>query len=339
MALQDNPRVAQQTRARVHQLAAQLGYTEHSNREARALIGKRYGKKAATGIIAVFMPRNMFAGTPVPGVPFFEPFIRGVETAALESELDVFLCTLHAQRLNRMVAEGNVDGVICLSRTTPELEAMEVPLVVFNHKRENAYSLLPQSRHGMEMAVAYLAALGHKNIAYLGFAADPDYQPGAERLLGYRCALGKHGLRQSEDIIEATLEHPTVEAGARGVERLLERTRNFTALVCFNDLIAMGAIERLQEQGVRVPQDVSVVGFDDVSESYRFEPALTTLFFDRYLMGCRAVQLIREATASSEPMGQWRGKEEIFGVTLKARASSGPPNPKFRAEVPPKFCI
>jgi LacI family transcriptional regulator len=121
------------------------------------------------------------------------------------------------------------------------------------------------------------------------------------------------------------VEEPTIEAGRAGMARLLAEGCDFTGLICFNDLIAMGTIEQAQTAGLDVPGQLSVVGFDDVSDDYNFQPALSSVRFDRLAMGRRAVQLICETVEFRKIASRPRRKRaEVFPVKLIVRHSSSP---------------
>ncbi len=322
-ALRGDPRVAETTRRKVEEAAQRLGYHASSNREARALVARRYGKKLQSGIIAVLLPPR-FHGQPHRQVPFFMPLLDGIEIEAQERDLDVLLTAWHGGRLPRLIAAGDVDGVICPFTTYDAtlLRDSEVPVIHVINGGPGTCDLLPDHSAGAYQATRHLLELGHRRIAYISMPLNNASH--RQRLKGYQQALQEAGLLASAArVIE--VEEPTIEAGRAGMARLLAEGCDFTGLICFNDLIAMGTIEQAQTAGLDVPGQLSVVGFDDVSDDYNFQPALSSVRFDRLAMGRRAVQLICETVEFRKIASRPRRKRaEVFPVKLIVRHSSSP---------------
>lgn len=322
LALSGHPQVSVKTRERIEKAAREMGYHAGSNREARALIARRFGKRVRTGIIAVLMPMPLFEGVPLTGVPFFAPLLQGIENAALAREQDVLLSSMHGERMPRLIAENGADGVICIGSVNYDLSTLAAPAVVCNGHVEGAWTLVPENAKGTRAATQHLLELGHKRIAFLGLPVRPD-KTAAERLRGYRDALRAANCLDDK-LIETNLYGPTLEEGARGFQMLVERKAKFSAIVCFNDLIAMGAMHAARSAGLRVPRDLSVVGFDDVSAEYSCKPRLSSVFFDRAAMGKRAVEIIEESFDSGKSIAP-APRRETFAVELRVRASTAPP--------------
>jgi len=223
-----------------------------------------------------------------------------------------------------LIRDRGVDGVICLqpnAAITDACAALNLATVTLFDHGEGIHGIEPDQREGMRQAVRYLAELGHRRIAYLGH--EPGFSSSIDRLEGYREGLKEHEIPVEDSLIEASLR--AISWGPRGVDRLLSRSPNFTALVCYNDTIAMDAVRRLQERGFKVPQQISVIGFDDISSQYNFSPALTSIHFDGVAMGCRAVELLGELRAAPPHTADvtcWR--HELFPVQLKIRESTLP---------------
>jgi len=189
-------------------------------------------------------------------------------------------------------------------------------------------AISPDNVLGARLAVEHLLNLGHRRIAFL--AMKPGSPALRQRMQGYREALTAAGIAMRPELVEELID-PCEEAGAEGMTRLLAR-ENFTGLVCYNDLVAMGAMDVARAAGIRVPEDLSVVGFDDVSEAYHYEVPLTTLRFDRMHMGRRAVELvyeIRSGLVDESGFDAFTADEivpgsEILPVELVVRGSTGP---------------
>jgi len=325
-SLRDLPRIPEATRLRVKEAARELGYIAHSNDAARTLRARRDGTRPLTQTIGVLMG-DFFEGLPLHEVPFYQPLLQGLKAEAARRDVDLSFFTCQIHRLPRFFVQGGVDGVIGLYNgpIDPELKKqLSCALLRIGDGAPDEWALRPDDRRGIYLATRHLIELGHRHIAYLGDSRGNETRDlmYKSRLDGYFQALGDCGLPVSNDLVEAHIGAPDHQAGAMGVGRLLDRTREFTALVCFNDSSALGAIAELQRRGLAVPGDVSVTGFDDVSGEGRHDPALTTVHFDRFEMGRRAVEAICEV-AEEGTESEFRG-HELMPVRLIERASSGP---------------
>lgn len=323
-ALSGHSRVAESTRRKVQEAARQHGYTSHSNQEARALIARRYGKRVQHDLIAVMTA----AGEDglMRNAPYFTPLFQGIEEEAISRGVDVAIHAMRQNYLPRYIRERRVDGVIALV-STPErnlgLYEDRIPLLTIGNQRDHASSLLTDDYRGIRLTTQHLVDLGHRRIAYLGQTIDNSNA--RDRLRAYKDTLRANKLAVQETLIETTLMVPTSDAGRSGLQILWNRSRDFTALVCYNDTIAMGAIEYLRSAGLEVPRDISVTGFDDVSPDYQFEPTLTSVSFDRHAMGRRAVSVFYELLETinrNDPDSPLPQHHEVFPVELVAREST-----------------
>ena len=329
-ALSGHPSVAARTRERIQAAALEFGYRADSNMEARMLIARRHGKRMHTDIVAVLMPARSFEGMALPRLPFFAPFIEGVEEESAKLNLDVHLCTVRDEQLPKLIQRQGVDGVISLGLGFELLESLKLPAVAFGGPGKWGMGVLPDNREGGRLATRHLIAMGHRRIVCLAFSESASsggvYQPATDRIAGYRDALGEAGLKVDAALIVGPVCDPAIEPGAEAMKRFLAAGNNdFTALVCFNDLLAMGATRALREANRRVPEDVSIVGFDDVGAHYAFEPKLTSIAFDRYAMGARAVRMLYDARAEEDRGVPLCPYDEIFPVELVIRQSTARP--------------
>ena len=319
-ALNGAPGVSPRMRDRILRVAGQLGYSLNTNQAARALAARRNKRRVRTGVLALIIPRSY--GEPIRRLPFFVPWLDSVECEAAERDLALYLASCHPDRpLPRVLREGLVDGVICADQFDPRLRKTGLPVVMLGQAVPGCLGLAIADREGARKTTEHLLDLGHRRLAYVGHV--PDFVFARERLAGFREALAARGLPCPEKLIEATLWQQEVEAGTQAVKRLLARDRSFTAVVCYNDIHAMGAARGLEEAGLRVPADVSLTGFDDVTVQYGFRPAITSIGFDRFRMGQRAVQWLCEHTGQEAASGE--PGAVIFPVELVVRESTCPP--------------
>ncbi|GAB3440912.1 LacI family transcriptional regulator [Massilia solisilvae] len=183
-----------------------------------------------------------------------------------------------AERMELLIAR-RVDGVVILSGRLKDSQILKlsnrVPIVAFGRQLEgkHAYGFSLDNYKAACDAVEYLIMQGHRNIAFI--AGPPDHEDAQARLKGYRDTLAKHKIPRNPRLIEAGDFLET--GGLLAVERLLESGERFTAIFAGNDLTAYGARLALYRRGIRVPEDISIVGFDDLHSSMCTTPPLTTV--------------------------------------------------------------
>jgi DNA-binding LacI/PurR family transcriptional regulator len=260
-ALSRPERVAVSTSERVQEVARRLGY--RPNRIAQALPTGR------TGMLAVLLPDITN--------PHHFGLVRGAEAQARAAGATLVLADtqegpeLEAAHVNRL--ESAVDGFVLASSRLPEPElralAERRPVVLFNRRVNGLPSVATDSVDGSRQVVEHLVALGHRSIAYLA-------GPSAAWSDGQRWrALSDQAAAAGVEAIRCGPFPPTLDAGPAAADVGLGT--GATALVAFNDLLAIGVLRRLEERGVAVPEQVSVVGFDDIFGADFCHPPLTTV--------------------------------------------------------------
>lgn len=307
-------RVSDATRERVFRAAEELGY--RPNRLAQGLRTQR------TGMIG-------FLSDEILTTPYAGRMIMGAQDAAQAG--DVLLLVLNsdddpvlaARQLDALL-ERDVDGLVYATYyhrvVAPPAQLRQLPSVLLDARTDDdgLSSVVPDEIGGSRAAVEELLAAGHRRIGFLNNADDIPAKP--LRLVGYRTALAAYGVDFVEELVMVA---PSNTRGAfAAATALLTATAPPTALFCATDLMAMGAYQAVHELGLRIPDDVSVVGFDDqelVADSLR--PGLTTVALPHYAMGRWAVEtLLRQiADPTLEP------QHEIAGCPLVRRSSVAPP--------------
>jgi LacI family transcriptional regulator len=227
------------------------------------------------------------------GNPFYADFIKGIELAAQRSRLSVMVCAAPseeegAQRQVQMLLSKRVDGVImwgrCLAASYVErlLSAGTRVLGIELHPSRPAgtRSISVDFRTGMGDVVAHLVSLGHRNIAYLWDRTDRPFSPDS-RLFCFREAISQHGLELPDERIAVATGGQRPEIGQAAVLDLLRRAPEVTAIVCHNDLLALGALQAARQVGFPVPERLSIVGVDDIFTARFADPPLTTLAIPR----------------------------------------------------------
>ena len=247
--------------------------------------------------------------------PFFADVLEGVKERAVASRYDLLLFSGHVT--GDFVAEfsyvarcrrHNVEGVILMGfgRTDPELAHLleeRIPTVAIDLDLVGARAgyVMSDNVESAATVVQYLHTLGYTRIAHI--SGIPYSRPGADRSLGYRSGLERDDLPFREEyLVEGDFYEPT---GYSGMEKLLALEQRPEAVFCASDMMALGAIQAAHAAGLRVPDDIAVVGFDDASFAAMMEPALTTVRQDKPGLGaaaCEALVRIIDETASEPPV-------------------------------------
>jgi LacI family transcriptional regulator len=310
--------VSPELRDRVLTAVAQLDY--RPNAVAQSLRQKR------TRTIGLIIPDN--------SNPFFAEVAKGVEDAGYDAGVSVMLCNSDGKfdrelRYLQLLRDKQVEGVIVIA-TTPRVDHLSgiverlIPAVVFyrNVPQFNVDTLVVDNFGGGCLATRHLIELGHTRIACVAPASIDS--PSSLRVSGFRHAIKEAGLRIDESLI---YHGDNRFAGGRaGVEHLLATGQSFTAIFAGNDVMAVGAIRRLQESGRSVPDDVSVVGFDGIALGDYVSPSLTTVNQPRYEAGQTALRLLLERIEDSY-IGPPRAIE--LETELVIRESTAPPRMRY----------
>jgi LacI family transcriptional regulator len=176
-------------------------------------------------------------------------------------------------------------------------------------------------REGARLAVEHVAALGHRRVAHLG--GPQALSTGRQRHLGFVEAMAGTGLDVDERAVRFAAAFTEAE-GARTCRELLDAAPDVTAIVAANDLLALGCYDVLAERGLRCPQDVSVVGFNDMPFADRFDPPLTTVRIPHREIGAAAAELLLERLAD----GRHEPRQILLMPTFAERRSTAPPGPR-----------
>lgn len=313
LALKDSPNVAAATKEKILAVADELGYRSGANHGARLMAAARHGTRVRNDILAVVV--EAIPDAAVIETPYFAAFVAGIEKEADLRQIDLFLVRPKASGLPWLIREGWVDGVILLGShaSAGQLSELQLPVLTLGSLLPGIAGITPQDEIGTWQTTRHLIELGHRRIAYLG--PHLTWPSARARFAGYERALRESGIDVDEDLAETTLAEPLQNDGESGMTRLSPRAQ-FTALVCHNDPIAMGAIRVAQRAGRRVPADLSVTGFDDTSLAAEFSPAVTSISFSSQAMGRAAVRLVLDEPQSIA--------HQQFAVELHVRNSTAP---------------
>jgi len=270
--------------------------------------------------------RSMTIGVLVPEISegYATLVLSGLEHGLLEAGYVFFLISHHHQpklveRSQAMLAERAVDGIVAIDTAIEHAGVLPTVAVSCPEAQEAAVRIVLNHRRAAELALDHLADLGHREIAVIkgqSFSSDTELRFGAIRAAASRLNL----CLRPELMAQLEGDGPSHEPGYLATQRLLKTSRRFTALFAFNDVSAIGAIRSLREAGLRVPEDVSVIGFDDVQSAAFQNPALTTIRQPLHAMGLLAAEAIVGKATSPATLG--RGEVIVVEPELIVREST-----------------
>jgi LacI family transcriptional regulator, galactose operon repressor len=284
-AINDRAEVSPETREAVMRVVRQHGYS--TNRTARGLSAGR------TGLIGVTLP--------VLHHSYFSVILAGAGEALYEHDMRMVLCPTHHEHdrevsLLERLMRGTTDGAILIlpEESSEELAALHADgyrfVIVDPHRPADEMVPTVSAAHsaGAGEATQHLLELGHRRIGAI--TGPRGWIATEERLRGYRGAIAGAGFMPDPELEIESDWHTT--GGYEAANELLARRRRPTALFAFNDMLAVGAMQAARDRGLRIPEDLSVVGFDDTIEASIVTPALTTVRQPLAEMGRMAVALL-----------------------------------------------
>jgi DNA-binding LacI/PurR family transcriptional regulator len=307
-ALRDSPLVSLETKARIQQLAGEMGYSPDAR--ARSLVE---GRTRTVGLVVTTIAD-----------PFIAQVVQGIETAAHDHGYTVILCNSNAEPEREIGAvetlrSKRVDGVIVASSRVgalymEHLERIGVPVVLINNHNEQSgrytFSIGVDNEDGGRLATNHLLELGHCRIAYVTGPADHSDDLG--RLAGYREALAAVGIPLDPALV--TPGTGRTGGGERALRLLMELDDPPTAVFCYNDMTAIGLMGAARATGLAVPDDLAIVGFDDIPFASYVQPSLTTIAQLKVEMGQWAMEMALALMQSPDP-----AEGELSDITVKGQ--------------------
>jgi LacI family transcriptional regulator len=276
--------------------------------------------------------RSFTVGVLVPDLtnPLFPPIVRGIEDrlgvagytsliANTDNDPDRERQDFEAMRARQV--DGFITATARLDRDfVAETEGIEQPIVLVNRRLEDESlpGVSADDREGARLAVEHVAALGHRRIAHLG--GPQALSTGHQRRIGFAEAMAGAGLEVDDRAVRFASAFTEAE-GARVCGELLDAAPSITAIVAANDLLALGCYDVLAERGLRCPEDVSVVGFNDMPFADRFDPPLTTVRIPHREIGAAAADLLLERLSD----GGHPPRQLLLATSFAARRSTAPP--------------
>ncbi len=323
-------RLAQTTRERIHATALRLGY--HPDAYARFL---RSRSTKTVGVLAFDMSD-----------PFCVPVVRGIEEGLQPADYFSLLVDAQTERKLfdsslRVILERRAEGVIVIAswvfeeaNLLADVKKNRVPIVIVGRDltERGIPSFLVDNQAGGAMAMNHLLSLGHRRIAVIRGPEDLfDSQP---RWMGIQLAAHKAGvpLDPRRVVSLSNRVDPTsgFEDGLQLARQMVSSALGFTAVLAFDDLTALGVVRGLKEEGLRVPQDCSVIGFDDILPAAVCTPGLTTIRQPLRDMGSLATQHLLHVLQQADRENLSAAKPHMLAPDLVVRASTSPPPAKPR---------
>ncbi len=291
-------RVSAKAREQIYAAAKTLNYTP--NAIARAMVTKQ------TENIAFIIHEKQY---PAILNPFYSPILEAVLQESTKKGYSLSISTDHDVRLpnGEIYLKKHMDGVILAgqveSQAIMSLRKQSIPVVLLNNRIEMEDLLCITADHfgGAVQAVTHLWERGHQKIGLLAGRFSPQIY--TARYNGYLSALREHGLQEDFRFVQDI--EPTMEAAEQYMASVLQMEDRPTAFFCTNDTIAIGVIKAAIRAGLRVPQDIAVVGFDDSDISRVIEPELTTIRIDKQEMGRLAANRLFDLIDGKEIENKW----------------------------------
>lgn len=322
-AFNNSPGVNEKTKRKIHKLAKKLNY--RPNTLARGLVSK------PTNTIGLILSQVGSSG--------LSNIIRGVESWGNRNDHSVILCfsendpDLERKQI-QVLLDKCVDGIILLScwgshtvASLKRLKKRNVPLVLVDRYFEEIDTdyVIPDDVNGAYKAVEYLIRLEHRRIGCISFTfkGSEECSSVRDRIRGYKKALRKYNLKFEENLLKKgdSKETRSINVGYQKMKEFLRMEERPTAVFSVADLPAIGALRAIQEDGLRVPQDISLVGFTNLEISAFSNPSLTTVGCSDYKMGEMATKLLLDRikkNVEEEP------QQVVLKTNLIERESCGP---------------
>lgn len=314
-ALNGSELINEETRQRIMELARSLNYT--INLGAKNL---RSGNNSTIGVVIPYNPTNRQSISD----PFFLAMLGSLADALTDKQYDLLLSRVDADHLDNIAAlydSGRVGGIIMIGQwghhdQLNELARRKLPFVAWGAQLPNQLycSVGSDNSSGGQLATEHLTAQGHRKIAFMGDKTLPEPE---KRHAGYLKALRKAGLKADAGLYIPCSFAP-LDAQRAMREHLDRFGLNFDALVAASDIVAIGAMGVLRDYGYRIPEDVSVVGYDDVEPAAHSFPPLTTVRQPLDLAGVQLVECLAHVMSGEKPASQLLPTELVLRESTRA---------------------
>jgi LacI family transcriptional regulator len=291
LVLHNHQRISPTTRRRVLKAISDLNY--HPSHQARGLVMRQ------TNNIGFLLTNDHFLRTE----PFYTHIFLGTEFEARDHDYYILLNSIPSNfnacdHLPRFILERNVDGVIIAGKVPDELvacmETFDLPVVFVDYypQKRDYCAVLIDNVAGGEKATTYLIERGHRRIGFIG--GDMNHPSLRDRYQGFEIALNNAGIAVDDDLVITSETATNRQSGAHAAMELLRRKKDFSAVFACNDAMAMGAMQAFRDSGLRIPEDRSIIGFDDVTADMLTDPPLSSMRVPKIELGVESLRLILE---------------------------------------------
>ncbi len=314
LVVHKNKRISEETKRKVNRAIKELNY--HPSRSARGLVTKHSSN------VGFILTSDHFVRTE----PFYTQIFLGTEFEAHNHDFYVLLTTVErnyksGNELPRFVLERNVDAIILAGKVPmdliDDLNKYSVPLVFVDYyplKGDYPTVLIDNTKGGM-LATEHLIKNGHSNIGFIG--GDMKHPSINDRFLGYKSALENAGINFNKKSVSINWKEPNRSSGYQAAKSISMKAKNLTAIFACNDAMAIGALHFFKDKGLHIPDDISIIGFDDVEADMLIDPPMTTVRVPKIEMGLEAMRL----TVNAIKEGAKSIKKILIPVQLIERAS------------------
>jgi len=289
--------ISSKTRQKVRDAAKKLNYIP--NATAQALATRR---AKAIGLVMTRSPHHIASDT------FLPQILSGLLDVVKKHNFRLLIDSVEEEHQDRVYLElaraKHIDGMILLTPRIDDsglkkLEEVDVPSVLIGKlKNSNLYSVDVDNRLAAKKATQYLIDLGHTQIACIA-NAHPSYSAAPDRVLGYNDALLDAGITPDADLIQYADFDP--QSGYKCMQSLLKSEKEFTAVFVASDNVAMGVKSALREAGLHIPDDISIIGFDDIPWAAYSDPPMTSIRLPAQEMATEACLLLLDLLKGSKP--------------------------------------
>ncbi len=294
----------------------------HKESTKGTFVNNKSRNSKVTGNIGFFLDEEIKEGI---SSPYYSLLFKSLEEEVARSDYNMLLVS-DFDDLNPLLSQKKIDGVIicCFPRIEDRIQAIKnyLPIVLLDNiaADKSIPSVTIDNFNSCSHSVEYLISLGHRRIGFISGLLDSDICK--DRLLGYKNALARSGIAAAEELLFRG--DYSFESGKRGGKYFLSLAPTPTAIVCANDSMALGAMKVIQESGLRIPDDISVIGFDDILVASVVFPSLTTNAAPIEEMAAKAVAIL---------LDEIRGKHSaylhvILEAQLVIRDSCATPSPQ-----------
>jgi len=317
LVINDHKRISAATKNKVQNAIKELNY--HPSRSARGLVSNK------TGNIGFIVTEDHFLRSE----PFYTRIFLGTEFEARQNEHYILLTTIpndfsKNDKLPRFVIERNVDGIIVAGKVPNELlnrmEKVNLPLAFVDYfppSEKYPVALIDNISGGL-IATQHLIDLGHKKIGFVG--GDISHPSIRDRFQAYKMALEKAGIKYNTGWYVIDEDYPARTNGYNAVKNLFRKNKDLTAIFACNDAMAIGIMQYLKENNYRIPEDISLIGFDDVEADLSLDPPLTTIRVPKIEMGIEVMRLMYDILKNKSRTN----KKVLVPVELVVRGSTAP---------------